>query len=300
MKNVTLADLKAFLLVARHRSFQQAANELGVSRSSLSHAMRGLESQLGVRLLHRTTRSVSLTEEGAALLQRIVPLLNQLDTALDATRFRPQELHGTLRINANEGGARWLLAHVFDSFLQAHPQVVLDIVTEGRLVDIVAEGFDAGVRLAESVPLDMIAVPFGGPIRFIAIASPHYLNNAGIPQSPADLLQHRCIAQRLPSGKRYRWEFVQQGKPLTLNVPGNLCLDNSALMVEAVIKGLGIAYVPEPYAREAINNGLAQQVLSPFSPPIAGLCLYYSGHRQIPATLKAFIAAIREANEAAS
>ncbi|WLI77390.1 LysR family transcriptional regulator [Kosakonia sp. H02] len=297
MKNVSLADLKAFLQVAQQRSFQRAANELGVSRSSLSHAMRSLESQLGVRLLHRTTRSVSLTEEGATLLQRIDPLLTSLDDALDATRFRPQELHGTLRINANEGGARWLLQHVVQDFLHAHPQVMLDLVTEGRLVDIVAEGFDAGVRLAEAVPRDMIAVPFGGPIRFIAIASPRYLQTAGVPQQPQDLQHHRCIAQRLPSGKRYRWEFMQNDKPLTLHVPGTLCLDNSALMVDAVIEGLGIAFVPEPFARRAIDEGLAVEVLENFSPPIDGLCLYYSSHRQVPAILKAFIAAIRSVHE---
>lgn len=293
MKNVSLSDLKAFLLVARLQSFQQAAGELGVSRSALSHAMRALETRLGVRLLHRTTRSVSLTQQGAAFLQRLDPLLNALDDVLDSTRFQPQELHGTLRINANEGGARWLLQHVVVDFLRAHPQVELDLVTDGRLVDIVAAGFDAGVRLAEAVPRDMIAVPFGGDIRFITLAAPGYLEQAGTPQTPEDLLQHRCIAQRLPGGKRYRWEFMRDDKPLTLNVPGKLCLDNSALMVEAVVSGLGIAYVPEPYARQALNDGLAVQVLEAWCPPIAGLCLYYASHRHVPATLRAFIAAIR-------
>lgn len=293
MKNVSLTDLKSFLLVARLRSFQQAANELGVSRSALSHAMRALETRLGVRLLHRTTRSVSLTQQGAAFLQRLHPLVEELEDVLDSTQFSPQELHGTLRINANEGGARWLLQHVVGDFLQTHPHVDLDLVTDGRLVDIVAEGFDAGVRLAESVPRDMIAVPFGGRIRFITIASPHYLSLAGTPQTPEALLQHRCIAQRLPSGKRYRWEFMQDNTPLTLNLPGNLCLDNSTLMVEAVVKGLGIAYVPEPYARQAIDEGLAVQVLERWCPPIDGLCLYYASHRHIPATLQAFITTIR-------
>ncbi|SCC20988.1 LysR family transcriptional regulator [Kosakonia oryziphila] len=293
MKNVSLNDLKAFLLVARLQSFQQAAGELGVSRSALSHAMRALETRLGVRLLHRTTRSVSLTQQGADFLQRLDPLLGALDDVLDSTRFQPQELHGTLRINANEGGARWLLRHVVADFLRAHPQVELDLVTDGRLVDIVATGFDAGVRLAEAVPRDMIAVPFGGDIRFITVAAPGYLEQAGTPQTPEDLLQHRCIAQRLPGGKRYRWEFMRDNKPLTLNVPGTLCLDNSALMVEAVVLGLGIAYVPEPYARQALDDGLAVQVLKAWCPPIAGLCLYYASHRHVPATLKAFIAAIR-------
>ncbi|XTZ36570.1 LysR family transcriptional regulator [Salmonella enterica] len=297
MKNISLADLKAFMLVAQQRSFQRAASEIGLSRSSLSHTMRSLEAQLGVRLLHRTTRSVSLTPDGAELLQRLTPLLNELDEVLDTTRFGAQQLRGTLRINSNEVGARWLLQYVVPSFLHNHPHVHLDLVTEGRLVDIIAQGFDAGVRLLEAVPRDMIAVPFGGSVRFIAIASPHYLQREGRPQTPTDLLNHHCICQRLPGGSRYRWEFVENGKPLNIDVPGNLSLDNSALTVEAAVMDLGIAFVPEPYARRAIDKGQAEIVLEPWSPPIDGLCLYYSGHRQIPATLKAFIAAIREANQ---
>lgn len=293
MKNVSLADLKAFLLVAQHRSFQRAASELGVSRSSLSHAMRALESQLGVRLLHRTTRSVSLTPDGNTLMQQLIPLLQQLDEVLESTRVGAQHLRGRLRINSNEGGARWLLQHVVPDFLRNNPHVQLDLVTEGRLVDIIAQGFDAGVRLAEAVPRDMIAVPFGGSIRFIAIASPHYLQREGYPQTPGELHRHHCICQRLPGGARYRWEFMENGKALNIDVPGQLCLDNSALMVEAAVMGLGIAFVPEPFARRALDNGLLEIVLAPWTPPLDGLCLYYSGHRQIPATLTAFIAAIR-------
>lgn len=296
MKNVSLNDLHAFLSVAQHGSFQRAASELGLSRSTLSHAMRSLESRLGVRLLHRTTRSVSLTTEGAQLQQRLIPLLHDLDDLLDTTRLGADQLRGSLRINSNEGGARWLLKHVVPHFLHANPHVQLDLLTEGRLVDIIAQGFDAGVRLAEAVPRDMIAVPFGGRIRFIAIASPAYLRREGVPQVPADLHQHRCICQRLPGGARYRWEFIANGKPLNVDVPGNLCLDNSALMVEAAVMGLGIAFVPEPFARNAIDAGQAEIVLEPWTPPIEGLCLYYSGHRQIPATLKAFIAAIQDVN----
>jgi len=297
MKNVNLTDLHAFLCVAQHRSFQRAASELGLSRSTLSHAMRSLETRLGVRLLHRTTRSVSLTTEGTALQQRLIPLLHDLDEVLDATRFGAHQLRGTLRINSNEGGARWLLQHVVPQFLHDNPHVQLDLVTEGRLVDIIAQGFDAGVRLAEAVPRDMIAVPFGGRIRFIAIASPDYLRCGGLPSLPADLHAHRCICQRLPGGMRYRWEFVHNGKPLNIDVPGNLCLDNSALMVEAAVMGLGIAFVPEPFARSAIDSGQAEIVLERWTPPIDGLCLYYSGHRQVPATLKAFIASVQQANQ---
>ncbi|MGP3591902.1 LysR family transcriptional regulator [Vagococcus sp. WN89Y] len=295
MKNVSLADLKAFLCVAQHRSFQRAATELGLSRSSLSHAMRSLEARLGVRLLHRTTRSVSLTTEGTQLQQRLLPLLHDLDEVLDTTRLGAHQLRGSLRINSNEGGARWLLRHVVPQFLHDNPHVQLDLLTEGRLVDIIAQGFDAGVRLAEAVPRDMIAVPFGGTIRFIAIASSDYLRCEGEPSVPADLLAHRCICQRLPGGSRYRWEFMANGKSLNVDVPGNLCLDNSALMVEAAVMGLGIAFVPEPFARGAIDAGQVEIILERWTRPIDGLCLYYSGHRQVPATLKAFIAVIQEA-----
>lgn len=297
MKNISLSDLNAFLSVAQQRSFQRAASELGVSRSTLSHAMRALETRLGVRLLHRTTRSVSLTAEGSRLQQRLIPLLHDLDEVLDTTRLGEEQLRGTLRINSNEGGARWLLKHVVPAFLQTNPHVQLELITEGRLVDIIAQGFDAGVRLAEAVPRDMIAVPFGGSIRFVAIAAPDYLRHAGLPLLPTDLHQHRCICQRLPGGARYRWEFMDNGKPLNVDVPGNLCLDNSALMVEAAVMGLGVAFVPEPFARSAIASGQAEIVLGSWTPPIDGLCLYYSGHRQIPATLKAFIAAIQQANQ---
>lgn len=292
--DIGLSDLRAFVAVAQHRSFRGAADALGMSRSALSHSLRVLEQRLGVRLLHRTTRSVAPTESGAELLRRLVPMLRELGDVLEAVSHGPEELVGTLRINANEGGARWLLWHAIPVFHQRHPRIVLDVVTEGRFVDIVAEGFDAGVRLMEAVPQDMIAVPFGGPTRFVAVASPDYVARHGSPVVPDDLKRHRCIRQRLPSGKLYRWEFSKMGQEVAIDVPGPLSLDNSRLMVEAAIAGLGIAFVPQPFAQEALAKEDVRLLLDDWSPPIHGLCLYYAGHRNVPETLKAFIAVIRE------
>ena len=295
MDDVSLTDLRAFAAVARHRSFRGAADTLGVSRSSLSHALRALERRLGVRLLHRTTRSVGLTDAGARLLERLSPTLGALDDILAEIRSDSGDLSGALRINTNEGGARWLVRHVVPAFLGKHPGVRLDLVVEGRLVDIVAEGFDAGVRLAEAVPQDMIAVPFGGPQRFVAVASPTYLAAFGRPATPDDLKHHRCIRQRLPSGKLYRWEFERGQTATAVEVDGGLGLDHSGLMVEAALEGVGIAFVPETFARAALAKGRLEALLGEWSPPFPGLCLYYAGRRHVPAALAAFIAAVRAA-----
>lgn len=299
MSEATLPELRAFAAVARHRSFQQAADALGVSRSSLSHALRALEQRLGVRLLHRTTRSVAATEAGDRLLRRLVPLLGELDGALDEVRHGLDALAGALRINTNPAGARWLLRHVVGPFAQRHPRIRLDLVTEGRLVDIVAEGFDAGVRLAEAVPQDMIAVPFGGDVRFIAVAAPTYVARHGRPATPDELRRHNCIRHRLPSGKLYRWEFAKGGQEIVVDVPGSLSLNDNGLMVQAATEGLGVAFVPEPVAREALVEGRLVALLEDWSPPIGGLCLYYSSHRHVPPPLKAFVAVLREARETA-
>jgi len=289
----SLADLTAFASVARHRSFRAAADDMGVSRSSLSHALRGLERQLGTRLLHRTTRSVAPTEAGERLLGRLAPVLGELDAILADVSDAADQPAGTLRINANESAARWLLRHVALGFLRDHPRIALDLASEGRLVDIVAEGFDAGVRLREAVPQDMIAVPFGGPVRFLAVASPAYLALHGEPLVPDDLHRHHCIRQRLPSGKPYRWEFARGPDELAVDVPGALTLDHTGLMVEAAADGLGIAFVPEPAARAALREGSLRALMEDWSPAVEGLCLYYPGHRHVPPPLRAFIDALR-------
>lgn len=293
MPKPNLADLTAFASIAEHRSFRRAADALGVSRSSLSHLMRTLEGTLGVRLLHRTTRSVAPTEAGERLLKRLAPVLRDLDEALDGVSDDSGQPSGTLRINGNETAARLLLGTVVPLFLARYPQMSIDLVSEGRLIDIVAQKFDAGIRLGESVPQDMIAVRIGGDMRFVAVASPAYLAANSPPVHPDDLRQHRCIRQRLPSGKLYRWEFARHAQEITIDVPGVLTLDHSGLMVEAAIDGLGIAFVPEHVACAGLDSKKLAIVLEDWSPAIPGLCLYYPGNRHIPAGLRAFIDMIK-------
>lgn len=295
MSKPTLTDLRAFMAVAEHRSFRRAADLLGMTRSSLSHAVRGLEDNLGTRLLHRTTRSVSMTEAGERLLNRLDPLLQDLATALEEVAGAHGQLQGQLRINGNEAAIRLLLQTVVPAFLARYPGVELDLVAEGRLVDIVGQGFDAGIRLGEAVPKDMVAVRLGPDVRFLAVASPGYLARHPAPEVPDALAGHRCIRQRLPSGKRYRWEFSKRGQSLEIDVPGALTLDNSQLMVEAAGAGMGIAYVPEPYARPALDDGRLVAVLEDWCPPIPGLFIYFPRNRHVPASLRVFIDAIREA-----
>ena len=290
-----LGDLTAFAAIVAHRSFRKAADELGLSPSTLSHMMRSLEQSLGVRLLHRTTRSLSATEAGARLVARLQPVLRDLDLALqevDEFRNRPS---GTLRINASEAAARLLVRSVVPAFLARHPEMSLDLVTEGRLVDIVAGGFDAGIRLGEAVPQDMIAVRFGGEMRFLAVASPAYLADREPPHTPDDLKRHACIRLRLPSGTPYRWEFEKHGQQLTVDVPGALTLDHAELMTECAAGGLGIAYVSDRSARPYLEAGTLVGVLDDWCPWIPGLFVYYPGHRHVPPGLRAFIEILKQA-----
>lgn len=289
-----LADLSAFSTIVAHRSFRKAADTLGLAPSTLSHMMRALETRMGVRLLHRTTRSVAPTEAGERLLARLQPVLRELDLALEEVADFRDGPAGTLRINTSEPAARQLLERAIPAFLERHPQMSLDLVTEGRLVDIVAEGFDAGVRLGESVPQDMIAVAIGGMARFIAVASPAYLRAHKPPRTPDDLQRHACIRHRLPSGKPYRWEFSRRGQEVTIDVPGALTLDHTGLMAQAAQAGLGIAYLPEAVASPALEDGSLVRVLQAWCPQVPGLFLYYPGHRHVPPGLKAFIAVLRE------
>jgi DNA-binding transcriptional LysR family regulator len=290
----TLNDLAAFTAIIAHRSFRKAADELGLSPSTLSHMMRGLEKRMGVRLLNRTTRSVSPTEAGERLAARLKPALRELDAALEAVDDFRGGPSGTLRINTSNIVIRLLLDRTVPIFLARYPDMALDLVSDGRLVDIVADGFDAGIRLRESVPQDMIAVPFGGPARFVTVASPDYVAAHGAPSTPADLAQHRCIRLRMPSGKLYRWEFERRGEQLTIEVSGALTLDDNTLMVQAAVSGLGIAYVPQHVAGRDLAEGRLVAVLADWCPTIDGLCLYYPGHRHVPAGLRAFVTVLKE------
>ncbi|MBB3428880.1 DNA-binding transcriptional LysR family regulator [Rhizobium sp. BK312] len=294
MMRPSLNDLAAFAAVANHQSFRRAADIMGVSRSALSHAIIGLEAKLDVRLFNRTTRSVSLTQAGARLLARLDPVLQDLDQALDTLSEERGAPSGSLRINANKSGARILLSDVVPRFLDLYPDVELDLVSEGRLVDIVEQGFDAGIRLLETVPKDMVAVKFGGDVRFIAVAAPSYLDGKAGPHTPDDLYAHCCVRQRLPSGKRYRWEFSKRGAEVAIDVPGNLTLDDNDLLVQAAADGRGIAYVPEYFAQPFLGSGQLVTVLDDWCPPTPGLALYYPRNRHVPSPLRAFIDLLRE------
>jgi DNA-binding transcriptional LysR family regulator len=289
-----LTELSAFAAIVRHTSFRAAADELGMSPSTLSHMMRALEERLGLRLFNRTTRSVAPTEAGDRLFRNLAPVLLDLDRALTDVGTLRDQPSGRLRINASEEAGRILMDRIVPTFLERYPEIHLDLVTEGAFVDIVAEGFDAGIRLGEVVPQDMIVVPFAGEGRFLAVASPDYLKRNGIPRTPADLTQHRCICFRLPSGKMYRWEFARHGEELKLDVQGATTLDHMGLMVTAATKGLGIAYVSAKTAREALAAGVLVPVLADWTPPFAGHHLYYPSHRLVPAALRAFIEVLRE------
>lgn len=290
----SFTELTAFTAIVRHASFRAAADELAMSASSLSHMMRALEERLGVRLFNRTTRSVAPTEAGARLFRNLSPILSELDVALADVGTLRERPSGRLRINASEIATRILMRQIVPTFVERCPDVNLDLVTEGRLVDIVAEGFDAGVRLGEALPQDMIAIPFGGDGRFVVVGSPAYLARYGTPKTPDALAEHRCIRFRLPSGKMYRWEFERHDQALKIEVFGPVTLDHVGLMVEAAAKGLGLAYVSAETAQAEIDDGRLVQILTDWTPPFAGQHLYYPSNRLVPAALRAFIDVLRE------
>ncbi|WP_332685244.1 LysR family transcriptional regulator [Bosea sp. (in: a-proteobacteria)] len=293
MTRPSLNDLTAFMTVATRRSFRRAADELGTAPSTLSHAMRALEERMGVRLLNRTTRSVSPTEAGFELLNRLQPALATLDEALDSIAIFRGSVAGTVRINAPRLGASLLVRDVLPEMAERFPGVVVDLVAEGKLIDIVSAGFDAGVRLVDSVPKDMIAVPFAGAVSFICVASPAYLERFGEPATPDELERHRCIGHRVPNGKLYRWEFERAGQALTIEAAGSVILDDEELMVDAAIKGLGIAYVASLAAEAALAEGHLRQVLTAWTPAPEKIAIYYPGHRAVPPALRAFLDAVK-------
>ncbi|OPA90389.1 LysR family transcriptional regulator [Pseudomonas fluorescens] len=293
MNTSGLNELEAVLAVARHRSFRAAATELNVSTSALSHSVAGLEARMGVRLFNRTTRSVSLSEVGAAFVDTITPALSTIRVALEQAGSSQAAPSGTLRLNTAAGAAKQVMPLLLE-YMRRYPQMKLDIVTEGQLVDIVAQGFDAGIRLGDSVPQDMIAVDISPPLRFAVLGSPAYFANHPIPQSPLDLNAHACIRSRMPSGTIYRWEFERHGESIAVDVQGALTLDNPTLMLQAARAGLGLTYLTEWNASADLANGTLVRVLEEWTPTFDSLRLYYPGRRHVPAGLRALIELIRE------
>lgn len=296
MKRPSLFELQAIAAVGVHRNFRAAAAELGLSPSALSHAVAALEQRLGVRLVNRTTRSVSLSEAGETFLARIRPALAQIADAMEGVNAFRDSPAGTLRINASERAARLILQPVVLAFMRRHPGMKVELASEGRMLDIVAEGFDAGIRLAEFVPLDMIAVPCGPRQRFVVVASPAYLESMPTPRAPGDILAHRCIRWRFKSGALYRWEFEKRGEEILIDAPGALTLDNEDLIIRAAYDGAGLAYMSEWSAAADIKAGRLVRVLEDWTPSFPGFQLYYPANRHPPAGLQAFIAVLRDAN----
>jgi DNA-binding transcriptional LysR family regulator len=295
MKRPSWNELQAVKTIAEQRSFRRAAEVLGLKRSSLSHTIKGLEATLGVRLFHRTTRSVALTEAGEMLIARLTPLLAEMDELLNDVTASGHQPYGTLRISASDAAIRLLLEKVLPTFIQQMPGIEIDLVAQGQLVDIVALGFDAGIRLIEDVPKDMVAIPLSGPLRFVTVASPDYLAWRPKIQHPQDMMQHICLRQRLPGGKRYHWEYQQHEQQLALDVPGSLTLDSSALMVEAAVAGLGIAYVPELYAQPWLASQQLVTLLDDWAIASQGIALYFPQNRHMPVALRLFVDAVKAA-----
>ncbi|WP_428003704.1 LysR family transcriptional regulator [Acidovorax sp.] len=295
MQKTGLSELNAVVAVATHRSFRRASAELGMSPSALSHAIATLEQRMGLRLFHRTTRSVALSEAGEQFLARVQPALREISAAMEAANDFRDTPSGQLRINASEAAAMMVLAPMVLSFMRRYPDMQVDIVTEGRFVDIVAQGFDAGIRSADSVPEDMIAVPCTPPLRFATVASPAYVAAHGRPHTPADLAAHGCIRTRFASGGIYKWDFAKDGKRISIDAHGPLTLDNHHLMLEAALHGMGVAWISEFEAAPQVAAGRLVHLLQDWSPAFPGQCLYYPGHRHVPAGLRAFIGMVREA-----
>ncbi|MDH1263527.1 LysR family transcriptional regulator [Pseudomonas sp. GD03944] len=293
MKNVSAADLAIFLCIARHLSFSRAAVELGLSPSALSHALRGLEERLGVRLFNRTTRSVALTEAGERLYGRVSPAFRDIDDALeDLNSFRDKP-SGTLRINAGLPAAQLVLLPLVGRFLAAYPEVRIEVVADDALVDVVSAGFDAGVRFGERLQADMVSLPLGPAMRSVVVGAPALFERYPLPHKPEDLHALPCIRHRFPSGALYHWEFERGGIVQEISVDGPLTLDDVGLMIGPALQGVGLAYVFEDMARDAIASGQLVQVLGDWCPYYPGLNLYYPSRRHLPAALKAFIEFIR-------
>ena len=287
-------DLLGFLAVARERSFTRAAAKLGVSPSALSHAVRGLEERLGLRLLSRTTRSVAPTEAGERLLRTAGPRFEEIDAelaALSELRLKPA---GTLRITAGEHAAQAVLWPSLAKLLPDYPDIHVEVIVDYGLTDIVAERYDAGVRLGEQVAKDMIAVRIGLDFRMAVVAAPSYFAKRPPPKEPQELTDHDCINIRLPTyGGIYAWEFEKRGRELKVRVEGQLVFNNLALRLNAALAGLGIAYLPEDHVRTHLEDGRLVRVLEDWCPPFSGYHLYYPSRRQATPAFALLVDALR-------
>ncbi|WP_448657970.1 LysR family transcriptional regulator [Sphingomonas sp. CJ99] len=290
----SLLELEAVLAIVRCGSFRAAALDLGLSTTAISNAVGKLERELAVRLFNRTTRSVSLTHAGRIFVAQIKPALEDIQKAMNTARSQQETPSGTLRINAFATAAREIMAPLVLTYLKRYPQVHIDLVTEGRLVDVVAAGFDLGIRSADIVPSDAIAIPLGQARSMAVAAAPSFFDARPIPRVPQDLLAYPCLRIRLPNGALFRWRFEKDGEKLQIDVDGPITLDEASLARIAATNGTGIGYFMEADVREDLAAGRLVRILEDWTPPIAPLCLYYSNRRNSSAAFQAFIALARD------
>jgi DNA-binding transcriptional LysR family regulator len=289
MNRSGLGELEAVAAVARVGGFRAAALELGLSATSVSNAVAALETRLGVRLFHRTTRSVSLSEAGENFLATIGPALSEIQGAMDAAASRRGRPAGRLRLSCSLGAARRVLVPVVLRFQKRYPEVQVDLLTDAQNIDIVARGFDAGIRVRGGVPADMTAIPFGDDLRFVVVGSPNYLRDHTAPRIPGDLTSHHCIRARWPSGAMSHWQFERANEAFSVDVPGSLTLDEPSLMREAALADAGLAYLWDAHVRDDLAKGRLVAVLNGWMPSAPGFCLYHPDRRQPAGPLRAFI-----------
>jgi DNA-binding transcriptional LysR family regulator len=294
MPRESLNDLLAFLAVARERSFTRAAAKLGVSQSALSHTIRVLEARLGLRLLSRTTRSVEPTEAGERLLRAVGPRFDEIDAELAALSELREKPAGTIRITAGEHAAEAILWPALVKLLPEYPDIRVELIIDYGLTDIVAERYDAGVRLGEQLARDMIAVRIGPDMRMAVVGAPSYFARRPRPRTPQDLTAHACINIRLPTyGGLYAWEFEKGGRELKVRVEGQLVFNNIALRLNAALAGFGLAYLPESQVRAHLADGRLIRVLADWCPPFPGYHLYYPSRRQPTPAFALLVDALR-------
>ncbi|TCN14872.1 LysR family transcriptional regulator [Sinorhizobium americanum] len=293
MRATELSELSAFAAVARHKSFRRAGEERGVTASAISHAVLNLEERIGVRLLNRTTRSVSLTEAGALLQSHLDPAFGEITSALDAlNRFRHTPF-GRVKLNVPNSIAPFVIGWIIGPLLEKNPNLELEISATDRLVDIVQEGFDAGIRFGERVTEGMIAVRIKPRLRLVVVGSPSYFERRLVPLTPHDLKRHLCIQNMFPSGSRYPWEFERDGQAITFQPTGPLSLDDHELMTQAALGGVALAYVWENRVEKFIASGELIRVLDDWCQPEEPLYLYYPSRRHMSAGFRALVDAIK-------
>jgi len=289
-----LSDFSHFLAIANHRNFRRAALEQGVTASALSHSLKGLETRLGIRLLNRTNRSVTLTAAGAELYEAIKGPFQAVALAEESLNRYRSAPTGRIRLNVLEDASTLLLAPVLPRFNALYPDIELDICVTNHMVDVVAEGFDAGIRYGGTVPEDMIARRLSADIRWVIVGSPDYFETFGVPQTPRDLLNHRCLRVRLGNDRLYHWELETSGQEIALNVPGLITIDNGQFAMATCLHGAALAYLSEPLVRPHVQSGALKTVLDDWSPTGPGLHMYYSGRHQVPTGLRLLIDLIQE------